>query len=126
MKLTHAFVIAVCVGLAGCLDYSDGDRIGTVVKLSKKGFFCKTWEGQMYLGGLKKHTNSDGNTSMVANTWDFTVEDASYVPALQKALETGTPIKVRYNQEFATFCRSDSENYFITGVASGSAPPVPN
>ena len=76
----------------------------------------------MYLGGMKKQTNtsSDGKsfvTSMVANTWDFTVEDEKFLPTIAKALESGEPIRVTYRQEAVTFCRSDSDgSYFITGA----------
>jgi hypothetical protein len=27
--------------------YSDGERSGTLIKLSKKGWLCKTWEGEL-------------------------------------------------------------------------------
>ena len=29
--------------------YSDGDRAGFVQKFSKKGWICKTWEGELLL-----------------------------------------------------------------------------
>lgn len=107
--------------LTGCFDYSDGERSGTVIKLSRKGVFCKTWEGEMYLGGLKKKTSSDsdGNTSvsMVANTWQFTIEDESLIPAIQKAMDSGERVTIKYQQELITFCRSDSEgSYFAKSI----------
>ena len=133
------FVAIAAVGLTGCFDYSEGDRIGTVVKLSQRGFFCKTWEGQMYLGGMRKQTDThvDGNgraystSSMVANTFDFTVENPALVTVLLTALETAEPVRVKYRQELVTFCRSDSDNYFVeqvvtsTATPASSAPPVP-
>lgn len=33
---------AVALLLTGCFDYSDGERSGTVIKLSRKGVLCKT------------------------------------------------------------------------------------
>ncbi len=113
-------IIMLPILLTGCFDYSDGDRVGTIQKLSKKGMFCKTWEGEMLLGGLKKQTNfsSDGKsttTSMVANTFQFTVEDESLLPAVKAAMEAGQPVTISYKQEMFTFCRSD-ENYFVVGV----------
>lgn len=107
--------------LAGCLDYSDGDRVGTIQKISKKGFFCKTWEGEMLMGGLKKQTNvsSDGKsitTSMVANTFQFTVEDESLLPKIKQAMQLGRTVEISYKQEIISFCRSDSDSYFITAI----------
>src|ERR1035437_9269499 len=32
--------------------YSDGERAGFVQKLAKKGWLCKTWEGEMALVSL--------------------------------------------------------------------------
>lgn len=125
-------LLVTALMLTGCFDYSDGDRIGTVIKLSRKGLVCKTWEGQMYLGGLKKQTNSssDGQsttTSMVANTWDFTVEDETLLPAIRKAMETGVPITLRYRQELVTLCRSDSDgDYFVTAADLPGFLPGPD
>ncbi len=106
--------------LTACFDYSDGDRVGVIQKLSKKGIFCKTWEGEMLLGGLKKQVNvsSDGKsttTSMVANTFHFTVEDESLLPAVKAAMESGQPVTISYREELISFCRSD-ESYFVTAV----------
>lgn len=114
--------LAVLLLLTGCLDYSDGVKAGTVTQFSHKGYFCKTWEGQLLMGGLRKETQrtSDGKSTfdtMVANTMDFTVEDPALVPVIQAALESGDRVQLAYHQEVATFCRSDSGSRFITGVA---------
>lgn len=113
--------LLLALPLAGCFDYSDGQRTGTVIKFSRKGVFCKTWEGEMLLGGMKRKTttNSDGNSSvsMVANTWQFTVEDERLIPAINAALNSGDPVTITYHQELMTFCRSDSDgDYFATAV----------
>lgn len=111
--------LSIALLLSGCFEYSDGERVGTITKFSKKGWFCKTWEGEMYLGGLKKKTTSNGEsttTSMVANTWDFTVEDERLVPAIQKAMAAGDPVTLHYKEEMVSFCRSDGGNYFVTAV----------
>lgn len=118
-KLLPATILPLL--LSACFNISEGDRAGTIVKLSHRGYFCKTWEGQMVLGGMVKHTNvsSDGKsstTSMVANTFEFTVEDVSLIPKLELALKTGEQITLHYKQELTTICRSDSDDYFITSV----------
>lgn len=107
--------------LAGCFDYSEGDRAGTITKLSRKGFFCKTWEGSANLGGMKKITvtSSDGKSTMdqtVPNTFDFTIEDPNLLPLIVAAMDSGQRVKLSYREELFTFCRSDSNDYFVTGV----------
>ena len=42
-----AFVFTVWAGVALTFSYSAGTRTGFVQKLSKKGWICKTWEGEM-------------------------------------------------------------------------------
>ena len=41
------FVFTVWAGVALKFSYSDGTRTGFVQKLSRKGWICKTWEGEM-------------------------------------------------------------------------------
>lgn len=113
MKLKY-FVVALmlfCVGCGRGLDYSDGSRQGTIVKFSKKGVFCKTWEGEMVLGGLR---SSEGGA--VANVWEFSVIDEKLVPLVQQAADSGERIKLSYHQGlFTGVCISNSD-YFVTSV----------
>ena len=32
-------------------DYSEGERAGYIQKFSRKGWLCKTWEGELAMGG---------------------------------------------------------------------------
>ena len=53
LKALLTFVIVCCLLVAGftwatlSFSYSDGERAGYVQKLSRKGWLCKTWEGEM-------------------------------------------------------------------------------
>ena len=42
-----ALVFTVWAGVALTFSYSEGTRTGFVQKLSRKGWICKTWEGEM-------------------------------------------------------------------------------
>ncbi len=44
---TPVLVFTVWAGIALSFSYSEGTRTGFVQKLSKKGWVCKTWEGEM-------------------------------------------------------------------------------
>lgn len=124
MRISKFVSLLVLLSLTGCFDYSDGDRAGVITKFSHKGLMCKTWEGSMNLGGMRKErkaagTDEDGDTqyidTMVPNTFDFTVEDLSLLPQIEAAMESGKRVQLHYRQEMFTLCRSDS-NYFITAV----------
>jgi hypothetical protein len=45
--LVPAFVFTVWAGATLTYTYSEGTRTGFVQKLSKKGWVCKTWEGEL-------------------------------------------------------------------------------
>lgn len=130
MSMRNAILVAaLCLPLAGCFEYSNGDRVGTITKFSKKGFFCKTWEGEMFLGGMRKKSNYNEKgeftgTSVVANVWPFTVEDETLVPLVKAALESGEPVVLHYKEEMISFCRSDSGSYFVTSVRGADGKPL--
>jgi len=69
--------------------YSDGDRSGVVVKLSRKGFIWKSWEGEMRLGG---------DQNVTSGAWVFSVRDESLVAPLQESVKTGKRVTVHYSQ----------------------------
>ena len=99
LALIGALVLGcgTCAGscMTGCdRGYSQGERIGTVYKFSKKGLMWKTWEGEMNLGGVVAGQNGGD----VANVWGFTVSDEKWIPEVQRALDGGYPVKVGYIQ----------------------------
>lgn len=109
--------LLVALVLSGCnINYSDGSRVGVVNKLSKKGLLCKTWEGEMMLGGLRSQTDKDGNTSQVANVWGFTVTSPRDVEALQAVMESGKTVRVTYHETvLSTPCTTES-GYWVEKV----------
>lgn len=126
MKKIAALSIALV--LCGCGEYSDGERVGVIQKFSSKGLVVKTWEGELLLGGLKRKssTDSDGNshTSMVANVWEFTVEDPELVAKVKALADAGEPVRAFYRQEvMASPFRTHTGvvgPYFLTRVERAS------
>mgnify|MGYP003327475144 FL=1 len=45
--LVPALIFTIWAGVALSYSYSQGTRTGFVQKLSRKGWVCKTWEGEM-------------------------------------------------------------------------------
>ncbi|HEY6642141.1 hypothetical protein [Povalibacter sp.] len=67
--------------------YSDGDRAGVLLKFSKKGWICKTYEGQLALyvvGGV------------APQLWDFSVRDPAVAEKITEAV--GQEIQLHYTE----------------------------
>ena len=116
MKRTSIFLIATIVlvliiAFGGCSsDYSSGERTGIVTKFSKKGIMYKTWEGELNMGGFKNSTDDDGNTKVLANVFEFSLDNSTnrgenlqaLVDSINKAMEMGKRVTLHYNQELHT------------------------
>ena len=89
--------------------YSEGTRTGYLMKLSKKGYVFKTHEGQINLGGLQ-----DDKTSILGNTWNFSLTDHSLVEKLE-SLE-GKKVMLRYKEINKSMPWQGDTNYYITAV----------
>ena len=57
--------------------YSEGERAGILQKFSRKGWICKTWEGELAIYIVP---------GVAPTIWYFTVRDESIVPELNAAL----------------------------------------
>ncbi|MFT6070948.1 MAG: hypothetical protein ACJAT2_001815 [Bacteriovoracaceae bacterium] len=64
--------------------YSQGNRVGKLVKLSKKGFLPKTWEGTLDLGSGDRLT------------WDFSIHDDELAERLVK--HSGKMVNLEYRE----------------------------
>lgn len=95
--------------LTACV-YSDGDRAGQVVKLSRKGFIFKTYEGELA-------TLARGQAgTMLSNSFQFTVKDEAVAKKIQEAMNAGKQVNLHYDQAFFKFPWEGETKYFITGV----------
>ena len=96
-------------------NYSNGSRVGVVNKLSHKGLVFKSWEGEMNLGGFRNKTDDNGNTSVVANTFAFNVQDEEVVKRINESMRKGERVELVYQQWFINPFTQDSD-YTITEV----------
>lgn len=78
--------------------YSEGERTGIVTKISKKGFFWKSWEGDLLVGGMDKSDNG----TLIPTTWRFSLPNTKDGDALAAEIATrsakGDKISLHYNQ----------------------------
>ena len=101
MKILFATIAAL--SLSACApNYSNGERVGVITKLSHKGIFWKSWEGSMNQGGTKEVSDGNGNVSAVPNAFDFNVEDPAVIEKLKQAAKSGERVEVSYRQWFIT------------------------
>ena len=111
-KVLVGFIIAIVLGFTAFTwltlhwSYSDGERAGFLQKFSRKGWVCKTWEGEMALVTLP---------GTVAEKFAFTVRDDEIAKRL--SADIGKRITVHYEQRkwIPTSCFGDTE-YFVTSV----------
>lgn len=110
VELLIVICIIAIVGaafLGGDRTMGDGDRVGAVAKLSRKGIIFKTWEGQLILGG---------QGTVTTNTWDFSVTNDAVLDDLRKAMDSGKNARLSYHQNFFPRPWSGSTTYFIQKV----------
>ena len=112
-KLLLAVAATAFLSACGVLTYSEGDRAGVVTKLSKKGVVCKTWEGELLMGGINQFA------APAANVFHFSVVDENIVDDLKVVMEQQKPVRLTYKQVLLPwFCDQQTE-YQIVGVTIG-------
>jgi hypothetical protein len=105
--VTLLLLIAAWLLFAWRWSYSEGERAGWVQKFSKKGWLCKTWEGEQALVSLP-------GTASVEKFY-FTVHDEATAQAINKVM--GRRVNLHYEEKVGlpTSCFGETR-YFVTGV----------
>ena len=87
-------------------DYSDGERAGYVQKFSRKGWLCKTWEGELALVNLP---------GAMPEIFYFTVHDDAVARRIQDVV--GKRVALSYEQHIGvpTSCFGETQ-YFVVDV----------
>lgn len=118
MKFNLIIAAIMAVLLASCGVYSEGERSGQVTKISQKGIIFKTSEGELVMSGMRKSSDSDGNTSIVANVFKYSVTDPGLVQKLTDAARSGTPVTLVYDQFLIPSPTHRKTEYIIRDVIS--------
>ena len=86
--------------------YSSGDRIGYVQKLSRRGWVCRTWEGELAMSPVP---------GAVPTIFAFTVRDDAVAKKISEM--EGKKVALRYEEKkgVPSSCFGDT-HYFITDV----------
>lgn len=122
MPITHpkrgiAIVVAILVAalalfllytwMSLSFAYSEGDRAGYLQKFSRKGWLCKTWEGEILLSSMP---------GAIPERFNFSVRDPAVVGQMQAAM--GKRVQLAYSEHrgVPTECFGET-SYFATKVA---------
>ena len=104
--LVPAVAIALWIWIALGFVYSTGERAGYLQKISKKGWVCKTWEGEIAM------TPMPGATPQY---FQFTVRNDSLATVLEQ--DAGKQVSLTYEEHrgIPSSCFGDTR-YFVTAV----------
>lgn len=113
-----ALVAAAALYFAVVLNwnYSVGERAGWVQKLSKKGWICKTWEGELALVSLPGST---------PEKFLFTITDEGVAERVTQAM--GKRVSLHYEEKVGlpTSCFGDTRHYVNKVTVSDEIPLSP-
>jgi hypothetical protein len=110
--VTPILVFVLWTFMALHTSYASGRRAGYLQKFSKRGWICKTWEGELQVNVVP------GTAPQI---FEFSVRSDSIADLLNKY--AGQRIVVLYQQHKGVpgSCFGDTE-YFIVGVSPAGAP----
>lgn len=110
---TLAIILAVLLGLAAAWvwltlnwSYADGERAGYVQKLSRKGWLCKTWEGEIAMVTMP---------GAIPEKFEFTVRDDSVAQKINALAGKRVVLHYKQHKFVPTSCFGETE-YFIADV----------
>jgi hypothetical protein len=86
--------------------YSSGDRAGYVQKFSKKGWLCKTWEGEMAV---------ITTAATMQEKFYFTVKNDAVAARINDTLGKRVALSYRQHVGIPTSCFGETE-YFVMDV----------
>lgn len=97
-------------------NYSTGERAGWVQKLSRKGWLCKTWEGEMAMVSMP---------GAIPEKFLFTVRDDAVAEGINKVM--GKRVMLHYEEKVGlpTTCFGDTRHFVNRVVQVEEIPLVP-
>jgi hypothetical protein len=115
-------VVAAALVLGGYIlvvmkwSYSSGERAGWIQKFSKKGWLCKTWEGEMAMVSMP------GTTS---EKFFFTVWDDDVAVQINKVM--GKRVSLHYEEKVGipTSCFGETRHFVTKVSVVGEIPLAP-
>ena len=97
-------------------NYSTGERAGWVQKLSRKGWLCKTWEGEMAMVSMP---------GAIPEKFLFTVWDDDVAASINKVM--GKRVALHYEEKIGlpTSCFGETRHFVKAVIAVDEIPLTP-
>ncbi|MES2305312.1 MAG: hypothetical protein V4558_07380 [Gemmatimonadota bacterium] len=99
-------LFSIYVGMALDWSYSEGERAGIVQKFSKKGWVCKTWEGELAMSSVP---------GVAPTIWPFTVRNEAAAKALSSSMGHRVVLEYAEHRGVPTTCFGETP-YYVDSV----------
>ncbi len=106
LVLLPALVFTLWAGITLNYTYSSGERAGFLQKVSKRGWLCKTWEGELQLSAIP---------GSQPEKFNFTTRSDSIAAILNKLNGERVVLDYKQHKGIPGTCFGDTE-YFVVGV----------
>jgi hypothetical protein len=99
-------IFALWAGIALGYTYSTGERAGYAQKLSRRGWLCKTWEGELAMVNLP---------GAMPEIFKFSVRNDSIAKVIEDNLGKRVSLSYQQHKGVPTSCFGETE-YYVTNV----------
>jgi hypothetical protein len=106
LLLGPVLLIALWTFIAMSWTYSEGERAGYVQKLSRRGWACKTWEGELAMSNVP---------GAMPEKFEFTVRDDNVARMINNALGKRVALTYQQHKGLPTSCFGDTQ-YWVSSV----------
>lgn len=107
-------LIALYTWFALSWAYSEGERAGYLQTFSKKGWMCKTWEGEILLSSMP---------GAIPERFAFSVRDDAVAKQLLASMGKRVQLSYKQHKGVPTECFGETE-YFVSAVQTGPEQPL--
>jgi hypothetical protein len=112
LVVVPALLFTAFTAITLSLSYSHGDRVGYLQKLSKKGWICQTWEGELAMATMP---------GVVPEVFRFSIRDEALAAKVNELQGRRVALEYAQKKGVPSKCFGESE-YFVTGVRAVAGP----
>jgi hypothetical protein len=102
-----ALGLTLYMGAVFAFSYSEGERAGILQKFSRKGWVCKTYEGELAMSIVP---------GVTPTIWEFSVRDDRVIPELNAAIGKRVVLHYKEHRGIPTDCFGQTD-YFVDSVS---------
>jgi hypothetical protein len=106
LLISPVLVVSLWAWIALSWSFSSGERAGYVQKLSRRGWVCKTWEGELAMATVP---------GVMPEVFKFSVRNEQVAQSLSRSMGKRVSIAYEQHRGVPTSCFGDTE-YFIVAV----------